>query len=106
MASHEPPHSTGWDFTTTVQWRGKGAAWNVLALPHNHATAMTRGQIETHIPQESNGQLKFQVRHPAQVAVLSTPGWRSKQPRGHLLDTALGCMRPMTSKEVRDFLRR
>lgn len=106
VASHEPPSSRGWDATVTVRWRGKGGAWNVLALPYDQATSMTHGTIEEHLLRDGDGELKFQIRDPARVILLWRPGLLSKRARGHLLDTRVGSTRAMTRREVRTFLSR
>ena len=104
VASYGPPTSQGWDVTATVQWRGEGAAWHVLALPYDRTTAMARGRIEAHVLRDGDDELKFQLRHPARVALLWRPGIVSKSARGHVLDTATGFTRPLKQREVRDFL--
>jgi hypothetical protein len=105
-ASHEAPSSHLWDATVRVQWRGNGAAWNVLALPYDNGTTMAHGRLEAHVLRDGDGELRFQLRHPAKVALLWRPGPTSTKARGHLLDTSVRSTRPMKRREVRAFLAR
>lgn len=104
VASKEPPTSRGWDATVALRWRGAGAAWHVLAIPLNASTAMAHGTIEAHVLRDGDGELRFQIRNPARIAILWRPGLKSRTARGHVLDTGAGVTRPMTRRELRDVL--
>lgn len=88
---------------TTIRWIGAGRAWNVLALPYDTHTFMTKSQIQAHVMAEGDGELRFIVQIPGRVTILWRPKLHGRTARGHLLDTGKGYVRPMTRTEVKKF---